>query len=64
VVRIGPGVGAVGKALVGEVVEDAFVRILLRAEKDKVLERVRPACEWVKAGASNKQGRGQPCVSS
>lgn len=43
VVGVRPRVGAVSKALIGEVVENSFVRVLLRAKEDKVFKRVRSA---------------------
>lgn len=43
-VGVGPCVRAVCKAFVGEVVEDALVRVLLRSEEDEVLECVRSTC--------------------
>ena len=41
VVNVGPRVGALGDGAVGEAVEDALVRVVLAAEEDEVLERVR-----------------------
>ena len=40
-VCVRPGVGPVGKAAVGEQVEDLLVGVVLRAEEDKVLKSVR-----------------------
>lgn len=49
-VCVGPGIGALGEAAVGHLVQQPLVRVLLGAKKDQMFEGVRQAIIVVRFG--------------